>query len=196
MSTVRQTRTCRLRRIFAIAVAVLVATPDAVLATSGTTASKSMDAMSPQELEHFVQQLNESANWRKYRRATDPPDFVPGKPVKVMHGAGSSFGRSGGGGGSGGFRKSGLGNRRGARSGRGKNRDDAMAQGRGSSRSGRSGSGSSSGFSSRSNSGSSSRSSSGSSSRSRSNAGFGSSSRNSGSSFGNSNNNDAGGFDQ
>ena len=192
MSTVRQTRTCRLRRIFAIAIAVLVATPDAVLATSGTTASKSMDAMSPQELEHFVQQLNESANWRKYRRATDPPDFVPGKPVKVMHGAGSSFGRSGGGGGSGGFRKSGLGNRRGARSGRGKNRDDAMAQGRGNSRSGRSGSGSGLG----SGSGSRSSSSSGSSSRSRSNTGFGSSSRNSGSSFGNSNNNGAGGFDQ
>ena len=186
----RHARTRSPRHLVAITLALLIATPDAALATSGTTASKSMDGMSAQELEHFVQQLNESANWRKYRRASDPPDFVPGKPVKVMHGAGSSFGRGGGGGGSGGFRKSGVGNRRGARSGRGKNRDDAMAQGRGNSRSGRSGSGSSSGFSSRSNSGSSS----GSSSRSRSNTGFGGSSRSSGSSFGNSNS--AGGFDQ
>jgi hypothetical protein len=140
----------------AIAVALLVATPDAVLAASGTSASRSMDRMSPQELESFVQQLNESANWRKYRRPNDPPDFVPGKPVKVMHGAGSSFGRSGGGGG-GGFRKSGLANRRGSRGGRGKNRDDAMAQGRGNSRSSRSGSGSNSSSRSRSGFGSSSR---------------------------------------
>lgn len=171
----RHTRTCR---TVAIAVALLVATPDAVLAASGTTASKSMDGMSPQELDHFVQQLNEKANWRKYRRPSDPPDFVPGKPVKVMHGAGSSFGRSSGGGGSGGFRKSGLANRRGSRSGRGKNRDDAMAQGRGSSRSGRSSSSSSS------------------SSGSRSRSGFGSSSRSSGSSFGNSNSNGGGVLDQ
>ncbi|MCX5739141.1 MAG: hypothetical protein NTZ61_11730 [Proteobacteria bacterium] len=171
------TRCCR---TVAIAVALLVGIPDAAFAASGTAASKSMDRMSPQELDRFVQQLNENANWRKYRRPNDPPGFVPGKPVKVMHGAGSSFGRSGGGGGgSGGFRKSGLANRRGARAGRGKNRDDAMAQGRGSSRSGRSGLGSGSG--------SRSSSSSGSSSRSRSNTGFGSSSRNSGSSFGNSN---------
>jgi hypothetical protein len=180
MGIVSHTRSCR---IVAIAVALLVATPDAALAVSGTAASKSMDRMSPQELDRFVQQLNETANWRKYRRPSDPPGFVPGKPVKVMHGAGSSFGRSGGGG-SGGFRKSGLANRRGARAGRGKNRDDAMAQGRGSSRSGRSGLGS----------GSRSSSSSGSSSRSRSNTGFGSSSRNSGSSFGNSNG--GGGLDQ
>jgi len=189
MGIVSHSRSCR---IVAIAVALLVATPDAALAVSGTAASKSMDRMSPQELDRFVQQLNETANWRKYRRRSDPPDFVPGKPVKVMRGAGSSFGRGGGGAGSGGFRKSGVGNRRGARSGRGKNRDDAMAQGRGNSRSGRSGSGSSSGFGSRSNSGSSS----GSNSRSRSNTGFGSSSRNSGNSFGNSNNNGVGGFDQ
>jgi hypothetical protein len=182
MSVVSHTRFCR---TVAIAVALLVATPDAAVAASGTAASKSMDRMSPQELDLFVQQLNETANWRKYRRPSDPPDFVPGKPVKVMHGAGSSFGRSGGGG-SGGFRKSGLANRRGARAGRGKNRDDAMAQGRGSSRSGRSSLGSGSG--------SRSSSSSGSSSRSRSNTGFGSSSRNSGSSFGNSNG--GGGLDQ
>ena len=171
----RHARTRSPRHLVAIMLALLVATPDAALATQGTTASKSMDGMSAQELEHFVQQLNESANWRKYRRASDPPDFVPGKPVKVMHGAGSSFGRGGGGGGSGGFRKSGVGNRRGARSGR----------------SG-SGSGLGSGSSSRSSS------SSGSSSRSRSNSGFGSSSRSGSSSFGNSSssNNGAGGFDQ
>lgn len=180
MGIVSRSRSCR---IVAIAVALLVATPDAALAVSGTAASKSMDRMSPQELDRFVQQLNETANWRKYRRPSDPPGFVPGKPVKVMHGAGSSFGRSSGGG-SGGFRKSGLANRRGARAGRGKNRDDAMAQGRGSSRSGRSGLGS----------GSRSSSSSGSSSRSRSSTGFGSSSRNSGSSFGNSSG--GGGLDQ
>lgn len=180
MGIVSHSRSCR---IVVIAVALLVATPDAAFAASGTAASKSMDRMSPQELDRFVQQLNETANWRKYRRPSDPPGFVPGKPVKVMHGAGSSFGRSGGGG-SGGFRKSGLANRRGARAGRGKNRDDAMAQGRGSSRSGRSGLGS----------GSRSSSSSGSSSRSRSSTGFGSSSRNSGSSFGNSSG--GGGLDQ
>jgi hypothetical protein len=93
--------------------------PDAVLAieTAGANApAKSMDRMSPQELERFVQQLNESANWRKYRRPGDPPDFVPGKPVKVMHGAGSSLGRGGGmrsGGQS--FRRGGLANRRNAR---------------------------------------------------------------------------------
>ncbi len=180
MGIVSHSRFCR---IVVIAVALLVAVPDAAFAASGTAASKSMDRMSPQELDRFVQQLNETANWRKYRRPSDPPGFVPGKPVKVMHGAGSSFGRSSGGG-SGGFRKSGLANRRGARAGRGKNRDDAMAQGRGSSRSGRSGLGS----------GSRSSSSSGSSSRSRSSTGFGSSSRNSGSSFGNSSG--GGGLDQ
>ena len=167
MRLMRHSRTCR---TVAIAVALLVATPDAVLAVSGVAASKSMDRMSPQELDHFVQQLNEKANWRKYRRPNDPPNFVPGKPVQVMHGAGSSFGRSGGGGGSRGFRKSGLANRRASRSGRGKNRDDAMAQGRGNSRS------------NRSSSSSSSRSGLGSGSRSRS--GFGSSSRSSGSGSG------------
>lgn len=121
----------------AIAIAALVALPDEVFAAS----AQSMDAMSQQQLDRFVQQLNESANWRKYRRPGDPPDFVPGKPVKVMHGAGASMGRGGRGGGS--FRRGGLANRRNSRSSR-RNRDDAMAQGRGSSRGSRSGSGSSS----------------------------------------------------
>jgi hypothetical protein len=138
----------------AIVIAALVAMPDAVFAAS----AKSMDAMSQQELDRFVQELNESANWRKYRRPGDPPDFVPGKPVKVMHGAGASMGRGGGGGGS--FRRGGLANRRNSRSSR-RNRDDALAQSRGS-RSSRSGS-----------SGSSSNSSFGNSSRSGSNGGFG-----------------------
>jgi hypothetical protein len=181
MNSVRHSRTRRVQRAFAIAISLLVATPDAVLAAEATGASKSMDRMSPQELEHFVQQLNESANWRKYRRPSDPPDFVPGKPVKVMHGAGSSFGRGGGtrGGGQS-FRRGGLANRRNARSGRGRSRDDAMAQSRGSSRSNRSGS------SSRSGSRSSSGSGFGNSSRNGS-SGSGSSSRNSSSSFGNNN---------
>jgi len=159
MSAVRNSGTRRAQRAFAIAIALLVATPDAALAVEtadADTPAKSMDRMSPQELERFVQQLNESANWRKFRRPSDPPDFKPGKPVKVMHGAGSSFGRGGGmrsGGQS--FRRGGLANRRNARSGRGRNRDDAMAQSRGSARSSRSGS--SSGLGSRSNFGSSSR---------------------------------------
>ena len=131
----------------AIAIALLVATPDAVLAVEATSApiDESMDQMSPQELEHFVQQLNETANWRKYRRPSDPPDFVPGKPVKVMHGAGASIGRGGMRGGGQSFRRGGLANRRTAKSGRGRNRDDAMAQSRGTSRSNRSSSSSSSG---------------------------------------------------
>ena len=171
MNFVRNAGIRRVQRAFAIAIALLVAMPDAVLALEGTDESKSvksMDRMSPQELERFVQQLNESANWRKYRRPNDPPDFVPGKPVKVLHGAGSSVGRGGGmrsGGQS--FRRGGLANRRNAKSRRGRNRDDAMAQSRGSSRSSRSGS----------NSSSNSRSS------------FGNSSRNNSSSFGNNNSN-------
>ncbi len=181
MSAVRHSRTRRAQRAFAIAIALLVATPDAALAveTAGAdTPAKSMDRMSPQELEHFVQQLNESANWRKYRRPSDPPDFKPGKPVKLMHGAGSSLGRGGGGRGGGvrgggqSFRRGGLANRRNAKSGRGQNRDDAMAQSRGSSRSSRSGSNSSSG--SRSGFGSSSRNGSGFGSSSRSSLGSGS----------------------
>jgi hypothetical protein len=172
MSAVLHSRTRCVQRAFAIAIALLVALPDAVFAieTVGTSApAKPMDRMSPQELERFVQQLNESANWRKYRRPSDPPDFVPGKPVKVTHGAGSSFGRGGMRGGGQSFRRGGLANRRNAKSGRGRNRDDSMAQGRGNSRSSRSGSGSSSG----------SRSSFGSSSRNSSNSSFGNTGSNS-----------------
>ncbi len=113
--TIRRT----LQIAVAIAIAALVGMPDAVVAAS----AQSLDAMSQQELDRFVQELNESANWRKFRRPGDPPDFVPGKPVKVMHGAGASMGR---GGGSGGFRRGGLANRRSTRSSR-RNRDDAMA---------------------------------------------------------------------
>ncbi len=170
------TRSRFLQRSLAIFIALLVATPDAVLAAEGIATSKSMELMSQQELDRFVQQLNETANWRKYRRPNDPPDFVPGKPVKVMNGAGS-FGRGGGGGG-GGFRKSGLANRRSSRSGRGKNRDSALAQDRGNSRSNRNGSSASSGSNSRSRSSSSS------------------SSRSSGSNFGNSNGSSGSAFDQ
>ena len=154
-------RPARLRRqtnaVLAIAMVVALASPEPSVA-----AGKSLDAMSPAELEAHVKQLNETANWRKYRRPSDPPDFVPGKPVKVMVGAGSSFGRGGMRGGGGSFRRSGLSNRRNSRSSRRNGRDDAMAQDRGSSRS------------------SSSRS-------SRSGSSFGSS-RNSGSSFGSSRN--------
>jgi len=117
--------------------------------------------MSQAELDQYVQQLNHDANWRKYRRPNDPPDFVPGKPVKVMYGAGAKMGR--GGTGARAFRKSGLGQRRSGLGGsRRRGRDDqtAMDRGRGSSNSGL-------GSSSRSRSGSSSnRSSFGSSSRS------------------------------
>ena len=135
-------RARRIRRFLktsaAIAIAALVGLPDVVFA------AKSLDQMSQPELDAFVQQLNETANWRKYRRPGDPPDFVPGQPVKVMHGAGASMGRAGRGGG-GSFRRGGLANRRTAKSSR-RNRDDSMAQSRGSSRanSSRSGLGSSS----------------------------------------------------
>lgn len=171
MNPVKLALALRIRRIFAIAIALLVGAPDAALAagTAPAVASKSLDRMSQQELDHFVQQLNESANWRKYRRPTDPPDFVPGKPVKVMHGAGSAFGRSGGMRGGQSFRKSGLASRRNSKSGRGSDRNDTMAQDRGSSRSSGTGSNSSS-------------------SRSRSSFGNSSSSRNSGSNFGNGSN--------
>ena len=156
-------RARRIRRFLktsaAIAIAALVGLPDVVFA------AKSLDQMSQPELDAFVQQLNETANWRKYRRPGDPPDFVPGKPVKVMHGAGASMGRAGRGGGS--FRQGGLANRRSAKSSR-RNRDDSMAQSRGSSRA------------------NSSRSGLGSSSRSRSSS---SSSRSSSSSFGSGGNN-------
>lgn len=156
MRFVRPIRTRSLRRLVAIALALLVATPEIALASEVAAPAKSLDRMSPQELERFVQQLNETANWRKYRRPNDPPDFVPGKPVRLMHGAGSSM-RQGGSGGAG-FRRSGLASRRGSRSGRGKNRDDAMSQSRSNSRSSRSNSSSGSGSRSRSSFGSSSRS--------------------------------------
>ena len=115
--------------------------------------NKSLDAMSPGELERFVQKLNEDANWRKYRRPGDPPDFVPGKPVRVMVGAGAAFGGGARSGGS--FRRSGLGSRRSALGSRRRDRDDATASDR-------------------------SRSSLGSSSRSRTGSSFGSSSRSGG----------------
>jgi hypothetical protein len=157
-----RSRARRIRRSLQIAAAIgislLVALPDAAFAVT----QKSLDQMSQAELDRFVQQLNETANWRKYRRPNDPPDFVPGKPVKVMHGAGASMGRGGARGGN--FRRGGLANRRSAKS-KGRNRNDAMAQDRGSSRS-------------RSNSSSSS------SSRSS----FGNSRSNGGSNFGNSGN--------
>jgi hypothetical protein len=166
MSDPMRSRARRIRRFLkvhaAIAIATLVALPDAAFAVT----QKSLDQMSQQELDRFVQQLNESANWRKYRRPSDPPDFVPGKPVKVMHGAGSSMGRGGARGGN--FRRGGLANRKSSKS-KGRNRDDAMAQDRGSSRSSRSNSSSSS--SSR-NSSSSSRSNSGSSFGNSGNSGF------------------------
>lgn len=159
-----RSRTRRIRRSLQIAAAIgislLVALPDAALAVT----QKSLDQMSQAELDRFVQQLNESANWRKYRRPSDPPDFVPGKPVKVMHGAGASMGRGGGRGGN--FRRGGLANRRSAKS-KGRNRDDAMAQDRGS----RSRSNSSSSSSSRSSFGNS-RSSSGSNFGNSGNSGF------------------------
>lgn len=164
-----RSRTRRMRRSLQIAAAIgislLVALPDAALAVT----QKSLDQMSQAELDRFVQQLNETANWRKYRRPGDPPDFVPGKPVKVMHGAGASMGRGGARGGN--FRRGGLANRRSAKS-KGRNRDDAMAQDRGS----RSRSNSSSSSSSRSS--------------------FGNSRSSNTSSFGNSGNSGNSGFDE
>jgi hypothetical protein len=150
----RDSRSIRRARAWAATLVVSAA----LLAPEPSRASnKSLDAMSPAELERFVQQLNEDANWRKYRRPGDPPDFVPGAPVRVMHGAGAAFGRGGGRGG-GSFRRSGLGSRRSGLGGRRRGREDAVASDR-------------------------SRSSLGSSSRSRSGSSFGSSSR---SSFGSS----------
>jgi len=178
-----------LRRAAALALAALVAAPDLALASEPRSkpaaATKSLDAMSPAELDHFVQGLNESSNWRKFRRPGDPPDFVPGKPVRVMYGAGASFGR-GGGGNFRSFRQSGLGSRRsGVGSRRRGNGSDqsAMERGRGSRSSGTSSSLGSN------RSGSSFGSSRGGSSRSGSSSGR--SSFGSGSSFGN-----GGGFNQ
>lgn len=123
----------RLRTTCAALLMGLVALPDPALATSPSRSGRSLDAMSDAELERFVQEINESANWRKYRRPGDPPDFVPGKPVKVMFGAGAAFGRGGGmraGGGA--FRRNGLGSRRSGLSNRRNNsRDQASSSGLG-----------------------------------------------------------------
>ena len=124
------------RRGAAIALVALLALPELAFAAE-PRGGRSLDAMSQAELDRYVQQLNEQANWRKYRRPGDPPDFVPGKPVRVMVGAGNAFGRSGGRPGMQSFRRSGLGSRRGGLSSRRRGgRDDATTQSqRGSSRS-------------------------------------------------------------
>lgn len=101
-----------LRHACAVALMGLVALPEMALAASPAR-GRSLDAMSDAELERLVHEINASANWRKYRRPGDPPDFVPGAPVKVMFGAGAALGRGGGmraGGGS--FRRNGLNSRR------------------------------------------------------------------------------------
>ena len=61
MNFVRNAGIRRVQRSFAIAIALLVAMPDAVLAieTAGANApAKSMDRMSPQELARLVAQPN------------------------------------------------------------------------------------------------------------------------------------------
>jgi hypothetical protein len=140
-----------LRRATVVALALLIAAPEIAMAIDPPKSSKSLDAMSDAELKTFVDGLNQSANWRKYRRPSDPPDFVPGKPVRVMHGAGAMLGRGGRGGGRS-FRQSGLANRRGGaigssrRRGGGRNDQSAMESSRGSSRGSSSSSGSRSSF--------------------------------------------------
>ena len=142
----------RLPRSFAaLVLALALAAPDLALAMDKSAKpiapGKPLDAMSQAELDRYVQQINESANWRKYRRPNDPPDFVPGKPVRVMHGAGAAFGR-GGNRGARSFRQSGLARRRGGSIGsdrRSSRRDQSATEnGRSSSSSGRSSFGSSS----------------------------------------------------
>jgi hypothetical protein len=123
------------RRAGALLLGALLALPELALAAEPRGVG-SLDAMSDAELERYVQKLNEDANWRKYRRPGDPPDFVPGKPVRVMIGAGNAFGRGGARAGMQGFRRSGLGSRRSGLSSRRRGRDDASTQSmRGSSRS-------------------------------------------------------------
>ena len=166
-----------LRRAAALALAVLVAAPDVALAADPPAPrTKSLDSMSQSEIDALVSDINHQANWRMYRRPGDPPDFVPGKPVKVMHGAGSMLGRGGRGGRS--FRQAGLSKRNGGKNGNGKNgrNSSAMDRGRNSSRS----SGSSFGSSNGSSFGSGSRSSFGSGSSFGNGSSFGSG----GSSFG------------
>lgn len=123
----RDSRSIRRARSWA---AALLLSAALLLPEPSRASAESLDAMSPSELERFVQELNEEANWRKYRRPGDPPDFVPGAPVRVMHGAGSAFGR-GGGRASGSFRKSGLGARRSGLGGRRRERgEDGLASNR------------------------------------------------------------------
>lgn len=140
-----------LRALAALALALTLVAPDLALAVDKSvktiSPAKPLDAMSQAELDRYVQQINESANWRKYRRPNDPPDFVPGKPVRVMNGAGAAFGRGGNRGGRA-FRQSGLSRRRGGAIGsdrRSSRRDqNATESGRSGSSSGRSSFGSSS----------------------------------------------------
>ena len=124
-----------LRRAAALALAVLVAAPDVALAAdppAPRASSRSLDSMSQSEIDALVSDINHQANWRMQRRPGDPPDFVPGKPVKVMHGAGAVLGRGGRGGRS--FRQAGLSKRNGSnKRGNGRNQQSAMDRGRGSS---------------------------------------------------------------
>ncbi|MCU0669732.1 MAG: hypothetical protein MUF70_10315 [Myxococcota bacterium] len=113
-----------LRHACAAVLMGLVALPDPALAASPLPRGQSLDAMSDAELERLVKQINESANWRKSRRPGDPPDFVPGAPVKVMFGAGAAFGRSGGMRGGGAFRRQGLNARRSGLSSRRRGREE------------------------------------------------------------------------
>jgi len=174
-----------LRRTAALVLAVLVASPEIALAaeSSAPAKTKSLDSMSQAELDALVADINHEANWRKYRRPGDPPDFEPGKPVRVMHGAGAMLGRGGHGGRS--FRQAGLAGRRGGaiggnRRGSDRSQQSAMERGRGSSRSSGSSFGSSSSRSSFGSGSSSSRSSFGSGSSFGNGSSFGS-----GSNFGN-----------
>lgn len=151
-----------LRGLAALALALTLVAPDLALAVdkSANTISptKPLDAMSQAELDRYVQQINESANWRKYRRPNDPPDFVPGKPVRVMNGAGAAFGRGGNRGGRA-FRQSGLARRRGGSIGSDRRSSRRDRNANESARSGSSSGRSSFGSSSRSSFGSSNRSS-------------------------------------
>ncbi len=172
-----------LRRAAALALALLVAAPDAALAADSAPArTKSLDSMSQSEIDALVSNINQQANWRMARRPNDPPDFVPGKPVRVMHGAGSTLGRGGRGGGRS-FRQAGLSGRRGNNKRNGNNQQSAMDRGRNSSRNSNSSSGL--GGSNRSSFGSGSRSSFGSGSSFGNGSSFGGSSFGSGSGLSN-----------
>lgn len=136
----------RLRHACVAALMGLVALPDPAFASPPLPGSRSLDAMSDAELERFVRELNETANWRKYRRPGDPPDFVPGQPVKVSFGAGAALGRGGGRAGGGAFRRSGLGARRSGLSSRRRGGREQASSGLGSSSRGSRGSASQSSF--------------------------------------------------